>query len=210
MHHINEKRRTPARNARGAVAALIAVLLACVGLTACGGSSNSSSTSATAAATSSTATNPPAGAASPGGGRFAALRECLAKNGITLPKRTPGQPPGGGGGFLGGGAGGGPPLPAGVTRAQYEAAVKKCGGAAFGGAGSRIKSPAYKQAVAKFAACMRENGVKLPEPNTSGNGPIFNTKGVNTASAQFKAAQTKCRGDLPTLGRRGTGGGPAG
>ena len=67
----------------------------------------------------------------PNAGRFAAMRECLQKNGITLPKRTPGQRPvrrrlsrrrrwqrrrr--------------PQLPKGVTRAQYEAAVKKCGGA---------------------------------------------------------------------------------
>ena len=42
----------------------------------------------------------------PNSGRFAAVRECLQKNGITLPQRTPGQrrPPGAAGGFLGGGA----------------------------------------------------------------------------------------------------------
>ncbi len=77
--------------------------------------------------------SPPARAAS----RFKALRECLQKNGITLPKRTPGQRPPGG--FLGGA--GGPQLPAGVTRAQYQAAVKKCGGAAFAGAGRSDQKP---------------------------------------------------------------------
>ena len=136
---------------------------------------------------------------------FAAMRECLQKNGITLPKRTPGQPrPGGPGGFLGGAAGA-PRLPPGVTRSQYEAAVKKCGGAAFAGARGRLRSPAFKQAIAKFATCMRQNGVNVPEPNTSG-GPIFNTAGLNTESAQFKAAEAKCRADLPSAFRRRAGG----
>ncbi|HEX3518447.1 MAG TPA: hypothetical protein VHT29_05380 [Solirubrobacteraceae bacterium] len=178
------------------LAALLA-LLACLLLAACGGSSGSSSTASTnASATSSTSgTGQPAGRK-----RFTALRECLAKNGITLPKRTPGQA--GGGGFLGGAAGGGPQLPKGVTRAQYEAAVKKCGGFAGGriapgAAGTqRFKSPAFTQALTKFAACMREKGVKLPTPNTSGKGPIFNTSGLNPASAPFKAAQTKCSAAL--------------
>ena len=52
----------------------------------------------------------------------------MAKQGITLPQRKPGQ--GGAGGLLGGGTGTGhaatPQLPAGVSKAQYEAALKKC------------------------------------------------------------------------------------
>jgi hypothetical protein len=87
-----------------------------------------------------------------------------------------------------------------VSQSTYEAARKKCGATAAGGAG-RANSPAFKQAVSKFAACMRENGVNVPAPNTSGKGPVFNTKGLNTTSATFKAAQTKCasllRGSLP-------------
>jgi hypothetical protein len=209
MPHINGNRRNPAGAAKPAAAAVLVLLLACLGLAACGGSSKSSSTSANAAATSSTAEGARTGPTGPRAGRFQALRECLQKNGITLPKRTPGQRPGGGaGGFLGGGAGG-PRLPAGVTRAQYEAAVRKCGGAAFVGAGNPIRSPAVKQAVAKFAKCMRENGVNVPEPNTSGNGPIFNTKGLNTTSAQFKTAETTCSSYLRSAFRRGpSAGGP--
>ena len=181
---------------RPAAAAALLLVLAGLALAACGGSSKSSTATASASATTSTT----GGATGATGGRFLALRECLQKNGITLPKRTPGtRPSPGSGGFLGGGAG--PQLPKGVTRAQYEAAVKKCGGGVNGGAffrggAGRFNSSAVKQALAKFATCMRENGVNVPAPNTSGKGPIFNTKGLNTTSTTFKNAETKCRSDL--------------
>ncbi len=210
MPHIHSSRRKPA------AAAVLVLLLACIGLAACGSSSKSSSTAATAAATTTaTGANGTTGAKGPITGRFAAMRECLQKNGITLPKRTPGQRrpggAGGAGGFLGGGAAGtgGPALPKGVTRAQYEAAIKKCGGGSFAGGGARFKSPAYKAALAKFATCLNQNGVKVPAPNTSGNGPVFDTKGIDTSSAQFKTAETKCRSTLTGAFRRGPGaGGP--
>jgi hypothetical protein len=215
MHHITTSGRRPA------VAALLILLLACIGLAACGGSSSSSSSSTAASATSTSPGTGP-GAKGPGSSRFAALRECLQKNGITLPKRPTGggrpQRRGGAGGFLGaGGAGASPTLPKGVTRAQYEAAVKKCGGGNFAGGGARrFNSPVFKAALSKFANCLRENGVKVPAPNTSGKGPIFDTKGLNTRSTQFKAAETKCssvlrgafRGGAGRPGAAGPGGGP--
>jgi hypothetical protein len=210
MSHTDSIRRKPAASA----AAVLVLLLACLGLAACGGSSSSSSTGATTATSASTGTG--TGAKGPLAGRFAAIRECLQKNGITLPKRTPGQkrPPGGAGGFLGGGGAGGvgaAQLPKGMTRAQYEAALKKCGGGAFAGrGGARFKSPAFKAALAKFATCMRANGVNVPAPNTSGTGPVFDTKGIDTSSAQFKAAEVKCQSDLSGAFRRGpSAGGPS-
>ena len=196
------------------LAATAVLALAGLGLTACGGSSSSSTgTTATAASASASAggSGPGgfgatgSGATGPRAGRFKALRECLQKNGITLPSRTPGQRPPGG--FAGGA--GTPQLPAGVTRAKYEAAVKKCGGAPFVGAGRRIRSPVVEQALTKFAACMRENGVNVPAPNTSGSGPVFNTKGLNTTSTTFQQAESKCRAILQDAFRRGApGGGP--
>jgi hypothetical protein len=97
-------------------------------------------------------------------------------------------------------------LPKGVTRAQYEAALKKCGGNAFAGRGGRrFNSPVFKAALAKFASCMRENGVNIPAPNTSGTGPVFSSKGLNTSSPKFQAAEVKCRSDLSAAFRRGAG-----
>jgi hypothetical protein len=208
MPHTHIYRRKPAT----VVVALVALLLASLGLAACGSSSSSSTKTTTSAST---------GAGAKGAGRFAAVRECLEKEGITLPTRTPGQkrPPGGAGGFLGGGgaaggagAAGGPKLPAGVTRAKYEAALKKCGGGQFGrgGAAARFNNPTFKAALAKFATCMRENGVNVPAPNTSGSGPVFDTKGIDTSSAQFKAAEAKCQSDLSGAFKRGTGAGAPG
>jgi hypothetical protein len=192
-----------------AAAVLSVLLLACLGLAACGSSSGSSSTtSASASTTGTSGTSGTSGATGTSGapgtpgaagarsGRFAAIRECLQKNGITLPQRTPGQgrPPGGAGGLPGGASG--PQLPKGVTRAQYEAALKKCGGgnlAGRGGGTARIRNRAFLTALGKFASCLRQNGVNVPVPNTSGNGPVFDTKGIDTSSAKFKAAEVKCQ-----------------
>lgn len=143
------------------------------------------------------------------------MRACLQKEGITLPARTPGQPrTPGAGGFLGGGGTGGPQLPKGVTHAQFEAALKKCdGGRPFRGAGAgarRFNSPAFRTAVAAFAQCMRQNGIALPAPNTSGTGPVFDTKGINTASPQFTAARTKCQSKLASAYAHPGGAAPAG
>jgi hypothetical protein len=184
------------------LAAIASVLTAGAVLAACGGSSTST------AASKATATS--------GSARFSALRECLKKQGITLPQRTPGKPgqkgaPGGGGLPFGAGGSGGPPLPSGVSREQLEAAMKKCGGSTggrrFGGA-ARLSSPGAKESLAKFASCMSENGVKLPAPNTSGNGPIFDTKGLDTKSATFTAASKKCSSLLQLGGGPGGAGAP--
>jgi hypothetical protein len=107
-------------------------------------------------------------------------------------------------------------LPKGVSKARYEAAIKKCGGfprgGFAGGGATAFSSPAAKQALVKFAACMRENGVNVPAPNTSGKGPVFNDKGLDTSSAKFAAAESKCRADLLSVFRKrpGTVGGAPG
>ncbi len=154
MSHTHRRRQRP--TAITAIATL-GLLLACFGLAACGGSSSTTSTSTNASATV------PRGAAGggtsgPRGARFKALRECLQKNGVNLPQRAAGKRegrpggPSGPRGFLGGA--GGPQLPSGVSRAQFQAAIKKCGGGsggggAFAGRGTRLKSPAYLAALSE-------------------------------------------------------------
>jgi hypothetical protein len=194
------------------VAIIATLMLASLGLTACGGSSGSSSSRSNAAATgaassstSTTASSHPGGPYTSAPPRFAAIRECLRKNGIALPKRTFGpndRAPRRS--FRAGGSVGGPLLPKGVTRTQFEAALKKCGGHDFGrrfgapnGPGFRAtNSPGLREGLAKFAACLRHNGINVPAPNTSGKGPIFSTKGIDTGSPKFRQATTKCRSAL--------------
>jgi hypothetical protein len=149
------------------------------------------------------------------------LRTCLEKAGITLPERKPGKPgtngaqrPGGP--FGSGGAsgyGGGFQLPKGVTQKQFQAALKKCGGGNFAPGARRPGGARNAQQLAKFATCMRSDGVKLPAPNTSGKGPIFDTKGIDTTSSAFRRAETKCAKQLRPAGAAqggapGAGGGP--
>jgi hypothetical protein len=212
MHRIRT-RRNPKRGAQAA-AVVAVLLLSCLALAACGSSGSTTTTSASANAAATTGSSAdkgtapigpsgPSGPTGPRFGRFGALRECLQKNGVTLPKRTPGQRPQGG--FLGGATG----LPNGVTRGQMEAALKKCGGL-FGGGLRRFDNPAYRQALVKFATCMRENGVNVPEPNTSGNGPVFNTRGLEPTSAKFRAAEAKCRLALRGALRARSGGAGSG
>jgi len=174
----------------------LAVVGSCLALAACGSSASSStSTTSTSASTPATSTQGSKSKSS----RFTALRSCLQKQGITLPAPTGGNRPAGGpGGFQ---------PPAGVSQTQYQEALKKCGGGRGRGTPSsaRFDTEAGKAALTKYVACMRENGVSLPTPNTSGTGPVFNTKGVNTTSATFTSAQSKCQSDLrAVLG----GGGP--
>jgi hypothetical protein len=179
--------------------ALFAALAAVVLLAACGSSGGASSTSASSSGEGTSTTG------SPGGGRFASLRTCLQKEGINLPApkgapRQGGQP--GQGGQGGPGAGGGRPggflkAPEGVSEAKFQEALKKCGAQNFAGRGSRnLSSPTARAALTSYATCMREHGVSLPAPNTSGKGPVFNTSAINTSSTAFKSAQKACQSDL--------------
>ena len=161
-----------------------------------------------------TARAPPKPAAA-GADRFASVRACLAKEGITLPSRPSGGATGSTGSTGSTGATGARPgfrggfkPPEGVSRTKFREALKKCsGGGGFGGR-RNFNSAAAKTALTKYATCMRENGVNLPAPNTTGKGPVFNTTGIDRTSTTFKNAEKKCSSDLP--GFLGRGGPPAG
>jgi hypothetical protein len=171
--------------------------------------SGNTGTSAGTSATPSAHPRSPSGATGPSGAhlRFLAVRACLQRHGVTLPTRP------GGGLFLGGAS-----LPKGTSRAQLQAAMRTClGGRGFfanGGPGAfrrRTASPRFRQALSAFAACLRQNGVNVPAPNTSGGGPVFSTKGLDTSSPKFKAATAKCRPALTgVFGLHRSGPGAAG
>lgn len=62
--------------------------------------------------------------------------------------------------------------------------------------GTPVRQAAFRAALTNFAGCLRQQGVKIPAADTSGNGPVLNMRGVNTHSPQYRAAVTKCRGVL--------------
>jgi len=207
MHQRTDRRRTPAL-------LLLVLALAAVLLAACGSSSSTttgSNASASATAPGGSGSTGASGSSGARGERFKAVRECLAKQGITLSTGPSGtRPPGGGGGFLGGGASGGPKLPAGVTREQFQAALKKCGaGGRFGRRRSLANNPAFEKSLKAFSSCMAEHGVKLPAPNTSGKGPVFDTSGINTKSKAFRTADEACRSKIRFFAPRAGGEGAA-
>jgi hypothetical protein len=146
-----------------------------------------STTGTSTAGASPTGTTPAAHAA-----RFAAVRTCLSKKGITLPQR-------GAGGFPGGG---GAQLPSGMSRTQFAEALRSCGvgfkgsnhfGRSPGGFKNPYNNPRFHPVLVRLAACLRQNGINVGEPNTSGKGPVFDTKGINTGSTKFKTAMAACR-----------------
>jgi hypothetical protein len=204
MRNDTHPRPQPPRRRRysrlmGLIAAAVAVLL----LSACGGSSSSGT-----GTTSGAKTTAQTGSAS---SRSAALRECLKKAGVTLPSAPSGNP--GSGAPPSGGAGGFKP-PEGASGSKFQEAIKKCGGGGFpaGGRGN-LNSASAKAALTKYTSCMRENGVNLPAPDTSGKGPVFSTKGLNTSSQSFKSAQKACQSDLKGAfgaGAANSGGPPPG
>lgn len=204
MHRIRHRRGQPT------LAAIVVSSLMAVGIAACGSSSNSSTTATQAnASTTGQASGTTTGKGvtgttqRTGSPRAFAVRDCLQRNGVKLPAGR-----GGRGLFLGGGN-----LPKGVTATQLRSAMRKCLGAAGprpgGGRFLRANNSRFKQALASFAACMRKNGVNVPNPNTSGKGPVFSTRGLDTGSAQFRAASAKCRPAL-NAGFRRPPGSPAG
>jgi hypothetical protein len=205
-------------------AALAIAALATLGLSACGGSSSRSpsASSSTARQTNAAAIvkqlrelrHKHGGSASHGSSahrtgtataspRIGGLRACLRNHGV----QTPGRP---------GANGLGPLLTrghSGAARAKLQSALRAClrfnvSPSSRPGGSARLNRSAgrFRQALAAYAACLSKQGIKLPAPSTSGNGPAFSMKGVNTASPRFKAASAKCR--VALMGALGLRAGP--
>ena len=194
------KKLTPRASQTAVVLVALATLVA-----GCGSSSStSSSTSTSASAASSTR---------------AKLAACLKQHGITLPAgRRPGAgaPPGvpgaGSGNPPGSGTGttptGRPPGGgffgrAGGNSSKFRAAFKACG-ANFPAGGRR--GGFNRQNIQKYVTCVRQHGYNLPEPNFSGNGPVFPAN-IRT-NKKFQSASKACQSLLaPPQGAGGAGGG---
>lgn len=149
-------------------------------------------------------------------------RECLKEQGVELPEPGEGGGPPGGEGGEGGppeggempeagempygeppeggekpeGGEGGPPGFGGENGEEMKEAFEACGVETpqmqGGPGGANTNSAAFKKQVKEYVACVRENGYELPEPDFSGEGPVFDESEVDRESAAFKKASEAC------------------
>lgn len=175
-------------------------------LAGCGGSSSPSS--AASATTTPTTTKGSSSA------QQSAFRECLSKQGVTLPAGLGNGGPGGnsappeGGPPTGGTPGGNPPgsLPGGDS-AKFQKAMQACGNLApaggFGGGGNRNRNP---EALKAYTSCLSDHGVTVPTTTsgatTSGTTPGGPGGGLGAlrSDPKFAAANKVCRPLLPSFG----------
>jgi hypothetical protein len=98
----------------------------------------------------------------------------------------------------------------------FRAARKECGSPFGSGGGPQLSAADREQLQAsmlEFAACMRKNGVDMPDPQVGGGGGFFrvgpggNGGGVNPNDPDFQKAQKACQSILQDAI---PGGGPGG
>ena len=141
-----------------------------------------------------------------GGGRFGATGATGFRGRFGATGRRGffgGGRPGGTGATGGRGFFGGAGAPGGfASNPKLARALAKCGGSlggfgagglGRGATGARGLSAIDRSEVSRFVACMKKGGVKLPAPNVSGRGSVFNVANVNTGSAAFKKAYADCK-----------------
>jgi hypothetical protein len=187
--------RTAARWRRPWIGVAALAVLAVLVIAGCGGSSSSGSSSSEESTSGSSS---PAAGAGPGNFEISEeARACLKEQGFEPPEGGPpagqageGGPPAG---FGAGGANGG----------KFKEAFEACGieGPTGKGkpGGAPTNSAAFRTSVKNYVACVRENGYEMPEPNLSGEGPIFSKSEVNQEDPKFKAASKKCESALRQL-----------
>lgn len=142
---------------------------------------------------------PPAGAGRPPQGdgppQGAATTPDGPPQGDGAPGDSQGGPPSGGrgGGFFG------RDLSA-AERRRMEAAFETCGarfGGGVGGPGGGVPGGRGGRpdaaALARFVACVRRNGYDLPDPNISGDGPVFDDSAVDRDDPAFVRASRACQ-----------------
>lgn len=174
---------------------VMGAVLAALVVTGCGGSSDGSTSADTAASTSGQTEaggTPPAGG--PGGFEIDdEAQACLEEQGVELPEMGAGGPPEG--------APSGEPPQGGPPEGfeggeEMQKAFEECGIEApqgGGPGGSPTDSPEFEESIEDYVACVRENGYDLPDPNLSGEGPVFDESEVDQTDPAFKAASEQCQ-----------------
>jgi hypothetical protein len=84
-------------------------------------------------------------------------------------------------------------------------ALEECGAELPEGrpGGPPMDSGAFRESIREYTSCMGENGYELPEPNVSGEGPVFKESDVDREDPKFEAADEKCQSLLGGPGEVG-------
>lgn len=90
---------------------------------------------------------------------------------------------------------GGLRVPDGVTRAQFEVALKECGVGYLRVGPQPITSPLLREKVFRLVSCLDRNGFDVRPPNFSGKGPVLDTGAIDVASARWVATAKGCDAD---------------
>jgi hypothetical protein len=170
---------------RLAVLALLPIML---GLSACGEKSTDNGVASASGSESSASASP----TSTIDARDAQLKyaQCMRENGVDVPDPEPGKPVR----ITGNGDKG--------NYDKMQEAQKKCQSILEeGGIAPNPDDPQRQDAMLKFAQCMREHGVDVPDPKPGEGLKVQGPEGGDRTKAE--AAQKACRALLP-------GGGPGG
>ena len=84
-----------------------------------------------------------------------------------------------------------------LSAAVCSLALAACGGADSKAGGDASSGDSAQEAALKFSRCMRENGIDMPDPQTSGSGARESSSedafsGINPSDRAFKRAEKEC------------------
>jgi hypothetical protein len=84
------------------------------------------------------------------------------------------------------------PVPSGITKAQYETALRQCGVANVQVGRTAITNSVVRGKILSVRTCLANNGFTLPAANFSGGGSVLDTSGIDTGSARWRATAMGC------------------
>jgi hypothetical protein len=189
--------------------ALPGLAVVMVGAAACGsGGSGTHGVASLTGAGGATTTTTKAGKQDPQEA-FLAYTRCMRGHGVSMPDPQVSGTGGGGVAVRVGGDGVDPNSPAFKTA---DTACRPILEKAVGQGGLKRPSQADQDRALKFARCMRDHGVPIPDPDFSGGGVRISANagaadgGVKPDGAAFQLAQKACEHFLGPRGARGPGG----
>jgi hypothetical protein len=84
------------------------------------------------------------------------------------------------------------PVPSGVTKSQYEGALRRCGVTNVPVGRVAITNPLQRRKILSVRSCLANNSFTLPAANFRGPGPVLDTNGIDVGSARWVATATGC------------------